>query len=240
MPRRSKSSHRKRPGSKRQNQNQTGGAGEQVPQISQATLEQAGMIAQKMLNNAMSQGNSGASTGQVGGSAGSGVADILKMTQTGGSTGAGSVADILKIPQTGGSAGAENAAASAPAVAQAAITGGAIAGANAGAVAASNTLSSLGGSPLMGGKRRRKGKGTYGGSSSSSLSSSQTDPQSQKGGMVPGLMTAVETALVPLGLYLGQKALQSRRSGSRSLGRFVDFGRRGRSSSRRTRRRSRR
>jgi len=256
MPRRSKS-HRKRPGSKRQNQNQnqnnnqnnnqTGGAGEQVPQISQATLEQAGMIAQKMLNNAMSQGNSGASTtGQVGGSTGSGVADILKMPQTGGSTGAGSVADILKIPQTGGSAGAENAAASAPAVAQAAITGGAIAGANAGAVAASNTLSSLGGSPLMGGKRRRKGKGkgkgngTYGGSSSSSLSSSQTDPQSQKGGMVPGLMTAVETALVPLGLYLGQKALQSRRSGSRSLGRFVDFGRRGRSSSRRTRRRSRR
>jgi hypothetical protein len=233
MPRRSKFSHRKRPGSKRQNQNknqnknQTGGAGEQVPQISQATLEQAGMIAQKMLNNAMSQGNSGASTtGQVGGGnsgASSGVADLLKMTQTGGSAG-----------------GEMTASASAPAVAQAAITGGAIAGANAGAVAASNTLSSLGGSPIMdGGRRRRKGKGKRGGSSSSS-SSSQNDLQSQKGGMVPGLMTAVETALVPLGLYLGQKALQSRRSGNRSLGRFVDFGRRGRSSSRRTRRRGRR
>lgn len=130
------------------------------------------------------------------------------------------------------------ASASAPAVAQAAITGGAIAGANAGAVAATEALSSLGGSPIMdGGRRKRRGKGKRGGSSSSS---SQNDPQSQKGGMVPGLMTAVETALVPLGLYLGQKALQSRRSGNRSLGRFVDFGRRGRSSSRRTRRRGRR
>jgi hypothetical protein len=274
MHRRSKTSHRKRPGSKRQNQkndqnnnqnqnnNQTGGAGEQVPQISQATLEQAGMIAQKMLNNAMSQGNNGASpTGQVGGSSGasSGVADLLKMSQTGGSAGSG-VADLLKMSQTGGSAGGAGAPTAglpshmpqtggsaggemtAPAVAQAAITGGAIAGANAGAVAASNTLSSLGGSPIMdGGRRRRKGKGKgKRGGSSSSFSSSQNDPQSQKGGMVPGLMTAVETALVPLGLYLGQKALQSRRSGNRSLGRFVDFGRRGRSSSRRTRRRGRR
>jgi hypothetical protein len=242
MPRRSKFSHRKRPGSKRQNQNknQTGGAGEQVPQISQATLEQAGMIAQKMLNNAMSQGNSGASTtGQVGGSAGasSGVADLLKMTQTGGSAGAAAADGVPHMPQTGGSAGGEM---TAPAVAQAAITGGAIAGANAGAVAATDALSSLGGSPIMdGGRRKRRGKGKRGGSSSSS-SSSQNDRQSQKGGMVPGLMTAVETALVPLGLYLGQKALQSRRSGNRSLGRFVDFGRRGRSSSRRTRRRGRR
>jgi hypothetical protein len=216
MPRRSKSSHRKR-GSNRQNhnhnQNQTGGAGEQqAPQISQATLEQAGAIAQKMLNNALSQGNSGASTGQVGGSAG---------------------ADLLEMPQTGGNAGGEM---TAPAVAQAAMTGGAIAG----AVAASDTLSSLGGSPLMGGGRRKgRGRGKKrGGSSSSSLSSSLTDPQFQKGGMVPGLMTAVETALVPLGLYLGQKALQSRRSGNRSSS--LGFSRRGRSFSRRTRRRGRR
>jgi hypothetical protein len=57
--------------------------------------------------------------------------------------------------------------------------------------------------------------------------------KSQKGGMIPGLMTAVETALVPLGLYLGQKALQSRKSGNRSLGRSFDF----RRASRRTRRR---
>ncbi len=89
----------------------------------------------------------------------------------------------------------------------------------------------------MGGGRRKGRKGRKG-SQSSSQSSSQSN--SQKGGMVPGLMTAVETALVPLVLYLGQKALQSRKSGNRSLGRFVDFGRRGRSSSRRTRRRSRR
>ena len=213
MPRRSKSSHRKR-GSKRQNQNQnqnqTGGAGEQqAPQISQATLQQAGAIAQKMLNNALSQGNSGASTRQVGGSAG---------------------ANLLEIPQTGGNTGGEI---TAPTVAQAAMTGGAIAG----AVAASDTLSSLGDSPLMGGGRRKR-KGKRGGSSSSSFSSSLTDPQSQKGGMVPGLMTAVETALVPLGLYLGQKALQSRRSGNRSSS--LGFSRRGRSFSRRTRRRGRR
>lgn len=34
--------------------------------------------------------------------------------------------------------------------------------------------------------------------------------QKQRGGMMPGVMTAFETALVPLGLYLSQKALQSR------------------------------
>jgi hypothetical protein len=32
----------------------------------------------------------------------------------------------------------------------------------------------------------------------------------QNGGMMPGIVSAVETALVPLGLYLGQKAMQSR------------------------------
>jgi len=51
--------------------------------------------------------------------------------------------------------------------------------------------------------------------------------------MVPGLMTAVETALVPLGLYLGQKTLQSRRPGAPSLANSFDF----RRSLRRTRRR---
>jgi hypothetical protein len=52
--------------------------------------------------------------------------------------------------------------------------------------------------------------------------------------MVPGLMTAVETALVPLGLYLTQKTLQSRKSGSRSFGKSFNF----RRSSRRSRRRN--
>jgi hypothetical protein len=40
--------------------------------------------------------------------------------------------------------------------------------------------------------------------------------------------------LVPLGIYLGQKALQSRRSGNRSFGKSVNFRR-----SRNTRRRNR-
>jgi hypothetical protein len=91
---------------------------------------------------------------------------------------------------------------------------------SAGAVAGAEAYSSLHGSPIMGGRRRGRSRGRK--------SQSQSQSQSQKGGMVPGLMTAVETALVPLGLYLGQKALQSRRSGSRSLGKSFSF-RRGRS-----------
>lgn len=38
----------------------------------------------------------------------------------------------------------------------------------------------------------------------------QNKSQKQRGGMMPGVVTAFETALVPLGLYLSQKALQSR------------------------------
>lgn len=217
MSHRSKS-YRKRGSTKQNQRGGTNQSGQGEIQISQETLQQAGAIAQKMLNQAMSQGNNSQPSGQVGGSA---------------------LAGLPHVPQTGGNSGAQTA----PAVAEAAITGGAIAGANAGAVAAADALSSLGSSPLMGGGRRRgsgKGKGRKLSSSSMLSSNKNRDPTSQKGGMVPGLMTAVETALVPLGLYLGQKALQSRKSGNRSLGRFVDFGRRGRSSSRRTRRRSRR
>jgi hypothetical protein len=106
-----------------------------------------------------------------------------------------------------------------------------VGGALAGAVEAAEGYSTLKGSPLVGGARRRcrgRGRGRNG---QSQQSQSQSD--SQKGGMVPGLITAVETALVPLGLYLGQKALQSRRSGNRSLGKSFDF----RRASRRTRRR---
>ena len=122
-------------------------------------------------------------------------------------------------PQSGGSAlqGSEINTADAAGL-KTAMAGGALAG----AVVGAETFSSLKGSPLTGGKKRRqKGSGR------------QSQSQSQKGGMVPGLMTAVETALVPLGLYLGQKALQSRRSGNSSLGRSFDF----RRASRRTRRR---
>jgi hypothetical protein len=62
------------------------------------------------------------------------------------------------------------------------------------------SLSGLQGSPLVGGSRSRLRR--YG----------QRQSAKQRGGMMPGVMTAVETALVPLGLYLGQKALQSRRN----------------------------
>jgi hypothetical protein len=124
--------------------------------------------------------------------------------------------------QVGGSALAGADIAEVDAGLKSAVAGGAVAGAVAGAEA----YSSLKGLPLVGGaKKGRSGR--------SRKSKSQSQSQSQTGGMVPGLLSAVETALVPLGLYLGQKALQSRRSGSRSLGRFVDI----RSASRRTRRR---
>ena len=195
MPRKS---YRKRSASKRksqsqsqsQHQNQSGGAGEQSQQqtheISQATLNQAAEIAQKVMGSMM-QSNG---VKQVGGS---------------------------------GHVAADAPPAVAPGL-QTAMAGGAVAG----AVAGAETFSSLKGSPIMGGGRRgRRGRGRK-----SQSQSSQS--QSQKGGMVPGLLTAVETALVPLGLYLGQKALQSRRSsGSRSLGKSFDF----RRASRRTRRR---
>lgn len=149
-----------------------------VPQISQDTLQQAGKMAQQLLNNMATQNKNA----QVGGSALQG-------------------ADI--------------------AAADAGLKGVMAGGAVAGAVAAAEGYSSLKGSPLVGGGRRRRGR------------KGQSQSQSQKGGMVPGLLTAVETALVPLGLYLGQKALQSRKSGSRSFVKSFNF----RRASRRTRRR---
>lgn len=228
MPRKSRSAQKKRRGSRRQKQNQnldlqnqpftqSGGNGllegaqnqaqnQGKVEISQETLNQAGKIAQQFLNNAMS-GNAG----QKGGSAS-------------GASGAGDT-------------GAESSSASQAEGLQSAIMEGAVAGANAGAnagaVAAAEGYSSLKGAPLMGG-RRSKGRrhGRRGRSHQNHGDLNQGD-QNQKGGMVPGLMTAVETALVPLGLYLGQKALQSRRSGNRSLGNSFDF----RQVSRRTRRR---
>jgi len=177
----------------------------QVPQISEATLKQAGEIAQKLLGQSMQQGNNNA--------------------------------------QTGGSA---SASASAPI--QKAMVGGAVAGAVAGAAVAeaAETKSALNMSPLVGGGRKRgskrlrlrKGKRqsqSQSESESQSQSESQNQSQSQTGGMVPGLMAAVETALVPLGLYLGQKALQSRRSGKSFARSFNSrkFSRRNRSSRRR-------
>ena len=152
-----------------------------VPQISQDTLQQAGKMAQQLLNNMATQNKNA----QVGGSALQG-------------------ADI--------------------AAADAGLKGVMAGGAVAGAVAAAEGYSSLKGTPLVGGRRKRGSK--RGGQS-------QSQSQSQKGGMVPGLLTAVETALVPLGLYLGQKALQSRKSGSRSFVKSFNF----RRASRRTRRR---
>ena len=130
--------------------------------------------------------------------------------------------------QKGGSAGvAETTQAS---EVQNAIVGGAVAGANAGAIAAAEGYSSLKGSPLVGGRRSKRGRGRGRGRQNQNQNQHQNQ---QSGGMVPGLMTAVETALVPLGLYLCQKTLQSRKSGSRSLGKSFNF----RRSSRRSRRR---
>ena len=191
MPSRSSKQNKRRRGSRR---NQKGG-NEGVPQISEATLKQAGEIAQKLLGQSMQQGNNNA---QTGGSA-SGAA-----------------------PQSGASS-----APSAPL--QNAMVGGAVAGAVAGAAAAAEAAepkSALNMSPLVGGRGRgRRGR----------QNQNQNQNQNQTGGMVPGLMAAVETALVPLGLYIGQKALQSRRSGksfARSFN-FRKFSRRNRSSRRR-------
>jgi len=223
MPRKSKSTPKKRRGSRRQNHNeqgpddqslhfnQSGGNAPEMSQgqnqgkieISQATLNQAGQIAQKFLENAMA-GNKGQSGGSASGAGGE-AANATAATEG------------LKT-----------------AIMEGAVAG-ANAGANAGAVAAAEGYSSLNGSPLMGGRRSkgrrhgRRGRKSQHQNKPDLLSSTQN----QKGGMVPGLMTAVETALVPLGLYLGQKALQSRRSGNRSLGNSFDF----RQVSRRTRRR---
>jgi hypothetical protein len=175
----------------------------QVPQISEATLKQAGEIAQKLLGQSMQQGNNNA---QTGGSA-SGAA-----------------------PQSG----ASSSSASAPV--QNAMVGGAVAGAVAGAAVAeaAETKSALNMSPLVGGGRKRKRQSKRQ-SKKDSESQSQSQSQNQTGGMVPGLMAAVETALVPLGLYLGQKALQSRRSGKSFARSFNSrkFSRRNRSSRRR-------
>ena len=196
-----KQSHRG--GSRNRHMQQGGDATAGVPQISEATLKQAGEIAQKLLGQSMQQGNN--------------------------------------APQTGGSAGGNE-----PSSIKQAMVGGALAGAVAGAsmAEAAESKSGLNMSPLVGGKRR-KGKGQGKGrsvrqrrqSQSQSQSENQNQNQNQTGGMVPGLMAAVETALVPLGLYLGQKALQSRRSG-KSFGRsfnFRRFSRRGRSRSSRRR-----
>jgi hypothetical protein len=105
------------------------------------------------------------------------------------------------------------------------------AGAVGGAVAGAEAYTSLHSSPLMGGGRRRRSRSRIGRGKKGAY---QPKNDTQSGGMVPGLMTAVETALVPLGLYIGQKTLQSRRAGKgSSLGKSFSF----RRDSRRTRRR---
>ena len=142
--------------------------------------------------------------------------------------------------QTGGSASGSAPMAAATSPIQNAMVGGAVAGAMAGAAVAeaAETKSALNMSPLVGGSKKRGSKRKRNGnrqSQSESESQSESQSQNQTGGMVPGLMAAVETALVPLGLYVGQKALQSRRSGksfARSFN-FRKFSRRNRSSRRR-------
>lgn len=152
--------------------------------------------------------------------------NAMSSSQNNSSSSSSSSSSSGSAPQTGGSAlqGSEINGVDTSGL-KAAMTAGAVGG----AVAAAEGYSSLNGSPLTGGRRRR-GRGRRGGSSSSSSQRNET----QNGGMIPGLMTAVETALVPLGLYLGQKALQSRRSGNRSLGKSFNP-RRSRSTRRRNR-----
>ena len=200
MPSRSSKQHKRGRKSRR---NQKGG-NDGVPAISEATLKQAGEIAQKLLGQSMQQGNNNA--------------------------------------QTGGSASGSAPMAAAASPIQNAMVGGAVAGAMAGAAVAeaAETKSALNMSPLVGGRKKRgNGRKRSGNrqsqSQSESESQSESQSQNQTGGMVPGLMAAVETALVPLGLYVGQKALQSRRSGksfARSFN-FRKFSRRNRSSRRR-------
>ncbi len=80
---------------------------------------------------------------------------------------------------------------------------GAVAGANAGGdIAAYEKASSIG-SPLSGGSRKNKKR--KGGNNNN-------NNNNQNGGMLPGLLSVVEGALVPFGLYLGQKALHKRYS----------------------------
>lgn len=81
-----------------------------------------------------------------------------------------------------------------------------------GEVSAYEAEKGLHGSALSGGARSRSRASRRGGSKSS---------RRQRGGMMPGVMSAVETALVPLGLYLGQKALQSR--SGKGKGSFKSF-----------------
>lgn len=207
MPRKSQRKSSRRKGSRRQIGGNNGeGASQaavptQAPAISQETLQQAGKMAQQLLNNAMSP--QGGNSGQVGGSSGGALPD--------GAAGAAAP-------------GAAGAADPTPGL-QAAMTAGAVGGAVAGAEA----YSSLHGSPIMGGGRRRRRSGR------GSKTTTREEKNGQQGGMVPGLMTAVETALVPLGLYIGQKALQSRRSSGRSSSLGSSF--RFRRESSRTRRR---
>ena len=208
MPSHSRSSSSQNKSQRSSRSSQKGGDGSQgAPQISEATLKQAGEIAQKLLGQSMQQGNNA----QTGGSA-SGAAPI-----------AASSSSAPHSPL------------------QTAMVGGAVAGAVAGATAvaeAAESKSALNMSPLVGGRRKRGSKRLRlrkNKSQSQSQSQGQEPEQTQKGGMVPGLMAAVETALVPLGLYVGQKVLQSRRSG-KSFGRsfnFRKFSRRNRSSRRR-------
>lgn len=155
-----------------------------------------------------------------------------KMSQRGG----GDPLTPAEVPQSAGSPGSAPAPAPTPAVPQ---TGGEVAngniqiseqtmnqakqiaegllqnlangqkGGNAGAqgggeFAAYESEKGLQGAAISGGSRSQRQRQRAGSKSLRNRS------QKQRGGMMPGVMTAFETALVPLGLYLSQKALQSR------------------------------
>lgn len=175
-----------------------------VPAISQDTLQQAGAAAQNILGQMM-KGTSGQQT-QSGGN--HGVADSA-MPLSGAMFGGGADDAVTPAAVDGTKVVDPVEAAKIGAMVGGAVTM-AVGGGETPAVAAADVVAAVetpvvektatdtpaaGTSLFSGGRRRRQ---------------NQNQNQKQQGGMLPGLMAAVETALVPLGLYVGQKALQSR------------------------------
>ena len=175
-------------------------------QISDATMQQAKGIAEGLLKNMGAAQNNQAQSNQpqFGGSAAVAAASPLSASMNGGTA---PVAPVVPVaPVTGASELAHT-----------------VAGAAAGQVVAHEPFSGLQGSPIMGGgnirnqrnqrnqqQKQQKQQQQQQNNQNNQQNNQNNQEANQNGGMIPGVMAAVETALVPLGLYLGQKALQSR------------------------------
>ena len=189
-------------------------------QISDATMQQAKGIAEGLLKNMGAAQNNQAQSNQpqFGGSAAVAAASPLSASMNGGTA---PVAPVVPVaPVTGASELAHT-----------------VAGAAAGQVVAHEPFSGLQGSPIMGGgnirnqrnqrnqqqkqqkqqqqqqnnqNNQQNNQNNQQNNQNNQQNNQNNQEANQNGGMIPGVMAAVETALVPLGLYLGQKALQSR------------------------------